>query len=138
LAWTGAVLLLVLAVNYWKAASTVNEDIQGLAFYIANNARSGDTIVSMDHSETTAVNYYLDRDGHPVALWPQQGVQQRYVEAFDPVVPKKLVDPPESLWLIDDGQTFLNSPLTNMLLHNGYILDEIHHFVGVSLWIYRR
>ena len=139
LAWVGAVLLLVFAVNYWKAASTVNEDIQGLAHYIANNAQSGDTIVTMDHSETAAVNYYLDRDGHPVTLWPQRGATQRYIEAFNGVTPKKLIDPPQSLWLIDDGQTDPTHDWRSAVLDRyGYRFTAIHYFVGVNLWIYHR
>jgi mannosyltransferase len=137
LAWTGAALSLVLALNYWTAASTVNEDLKGLALYVVDHAHSGDVIVPLNHSQATGVQYYLDRDGHQIAVWPQMGVQQRFVEAFDLVVPTKPNDLPPRLWVVNDGQSYAPSNFIRSVIDH-YALLGIHRFSGVSVWLYGR
>jgi hypothetical protein len=138
LAWAGTALLLVLAVSYWKNASTINEDLKGMTRFVADHAQAGDMIVLQNHSQATAVEYYLARDGHPVAVWPEEGVGQRFIEATDVIVPTTpMIDPPQRLWVVEDGQ----SPPTKafnkaVLVRYHYIPVKIGNFTGVSVWLW--
>ena len=66
LAVVGAVVLVILSLNVWTNASTVYEDIPGLALYVSEHVQPGDAIVLHDHALTTSVQYYLTRDGRRV------------------------------------------------------------------------
>ena len=135
LAVVGAVVLVILSVNFWTSASTVYEDLPGLALYVADHAQPGDAIVLHDHSLTTAVEYYLARDGRRVALWPEVGVQQRYPDGVDlvlnPGAPNKL---PRRLWIVNDGNG-LTSFIQSVLAPH-YTLITTRQFIGVSLSLY--
>lgn len=104
LAVVGAVVLVILSVNFWTNASTVNEGLPGLALYVAEHAQPGDAIVLHNHDLTTAVEYYLARDGGRVALWPEIGVQQSDPDGVDLIVNPRPHDKlPRRLWIVDDG-----------------------------------
>ena len=135
LAVVGAVVLVILSVNFWTNASTVYEDLPGLALYVAEHARPGDAIVLHDHDLSTAVEYYLTRDGRRVALWPEVGVQQSDPDGDDlvpnPGPPYKL---PRRLWIVEDGNGLTGFNQT--VLHPYYTLLTVRSFLGVGLWLY--
>jgi hypothetical protein len=136
LAVVGAVVLVILSVNFWTTASTVNEDIPGLALYVAEHAQPGDAIVLHDHDLTTAVEYYLTRDRRRVALWPEIGVQQSDPDGVDlvlnPPAPYKL---PRRLWIVEDGNGLTG--FSQSVLRPYYALTATRQFVDISLWLYR-
>jgi hypothetical protein len=132
----GAAVLVILSVNFWTDASTVYEDLPGLAHYVAANAQPGDAIVLHDHDLTTAVEYYLTRDGGKVAVWPEIGVQQSDPDGVDLIMhPRAPYTLPRRLWVVTDGSGLTD--FTRSVLHPFYTLTEIHQFLGASLWLYR-
>jgi mannosyltransferase len=139
LAWAGAALLLVLALSYWNNASALNEDLKSMAVYVSDHAQPGDMIVLQNHAQTAAVNYYLDRDVHQVAVWPELGVRQRFVEASDLSVPTKPIDPPPHLWVVFDYQSAPTIDFTHLVLERyHYTLLHTRRFAGVSVLLYGR
>jgi mannosyltransferase len=136
LAVVGAVLLLVLSVNFWTVASTIYEDLPGLAQYLTEHARPGDAIVLHDHDVTAAVEYYLVRDGAKVNLWPEVGVEQSNPDAPDLVLshgaPRTL---PRRLWVVEDGNGLLTT-FDRSILRPYYILFLVRPFTGVTLLMY--
>ncbi len=137
LAGLGIALAVLLAVGSFVTASTTVQDLQALAKYAAVHAQPGDEIVLPDHAVTAGVTYYLAQDGRAVALWPQFGVKQRYVEGFDLSLSRAAIaSEPRRLWVVNDS---INMALFDwVVIGHGYTLVERRHFTGVSLWLYRR
>ena len=79
----GVAATVVLVIGYSASASTLQEDLQSPARYLAQHAQKGDVIALSDHAVTSVFEYYLADDKRLIPLWPQLGVQQRYVEGFD-------------------------------------------------------
>ncbi len=137
LAVAGAVALVILSVNFWTNASTVYEDLPGLALYVAEQAQPGDAIVLHNHDLTTAVDYYLTRDGRSLALWPEVGVQQSDPDGVDLVLhPGAAYKLPHRLWIVEDGNGLTS--FTESVLHPYYTLIAVHQYIGISLWLYVR
>jgi len=135
LAVVGAVVLAILSLSYWTSASTVYADLPGLALYVAEHARPGDAIVLHDHDLTTAVEYYLARDGRRVALWPEVGVQQSDPDGVDLVLnPGALKVLPRRLWIVDDGNGLTG--FGRSVLDGRYGLIATRQFINVSLSLY--
>lgn len=137
LASLGVILFGLLAANFWMVASTVPEDLQGLAAYIARHARPGDQVILYDHSSTAAVGYYLARDGRSVALWPQVGLRQPLVEAFDlDTSPTVVARAPQRVWVVGEGAD--SATFTKDVLHRLYPWDTQIRFPGVTLSLLSR
>jgi hypothetical protein len=129
----------VLALSYWNNASALNEDLKSMTLYVSDHAQPGDMIVLQNHAQTAAVNYYLDRDVHQVAVWPELGVRQRFVEASDLSVPTKPIDPPPHLWVVFDYQSAPTIDFTHLVLERyHYTLLHTRRFAGVSVLLYGR
>ncbi len=133
----GTILFGLLVGNFWMASSTVTEDLKGVAAYVARHAKPGDELVVYDHSTTAAVEYYLQRDGRSVPLWPQVGLHQPLVEAFDlDLSPRAIAQAPKRLWVVEDTD---KSPRFNkMVLHPFYPWGKQLTFNGVTLLLYAR
>ena len=111
------------------------EDLPGLALYVAEHAQPGDVIVLHDHDLTTAVEYYLARDGRRIAVWPEVGVQQSDPDGVDLVLhPGAPYTLPRRLWIVEDGNGLTS--FTQSVLDPYYSLITTRQFVGVSLWLY--
>ena len=131
----GAVVLVILSVNFWTNASTVYEDLPGLALYVAEHARPGDAIVLHDHDLTTSVEYYLTRDGRSIALWPEIGVQQSDPDGLDLVLsPRAPSTLPRRLWIVVDGSGLAG--FNRSVLIPYYALTTIRGFGSTSVWLY--
>jgi uncharacterized membrane protein len=139
-AFVGAVILVILSlglsVNFWTSASTVYEDLPGLALYVAEHAQHGDVIVLHDHDLTTAVEYYLTRDGRRLPLWSEVGVQQSDPDGVDLILnPGPSYKLPRRLWIVEDGNGLTR--FSQSVLDPHYTLVTTLQFTGISLWLYR-
>jgi hypothetical protein len=130
----GLVIAVLLVVGYLTSGSMQQEDLQSPARFAAQHAREGDVIALPDHAITAVVDYYLAGDGRPIALWPQVGAGQRYVERLD-----LSLDPPgtrpDRVWLLTDGSVPL-SGFARSLQQNGYRPRLQWQFNGSALVVY--
>ena len=137
LATLGVILFGLLVGNFLMAAAVVTEDLQSLTAYIARHARPGDQVILYDHSLTAAVDYYLARDGRPVALWPQVGSRQPLVEAFDlDTSPGVVARAPQRVWVVEEGDN--STKFTKDVLHPLYPWVTHIRFPGVTLSLLSR
>jgi mannosyltransferase len=135
-ATVGVAAAVLLAVGYVSSASALQEDLQSPAQYIAQHRQEGDVVALPDHALTSAISYYLERDGRPVPLWPQVGVRQRYVEGFDLLLNPSGGLPPR-VWLVSDGSVPGVTRFERRLESDGYVLSYYKVFLGSSLLMYR-
>ena len=137
LAGLGLVAVGLLVAGYLSSAPALQEDLQGIAGYVAQHARPTDRVALPDHALTTAIGYYLARDGRVVPLWPQTGVRQRFVEGFDLVIDRHAFVPgPPRVWLVTDGSVPGVARLQSLLRHDHYSLLKQVHFTGATLLLY--
>jgi uncharacterized membrane protein len=133
----GALATVALAVGYFSSASTLQEDVQGPALYVAQHLQYGDVIALPDHALTAATEYYLVRDHRHVSLWPQLGVRQRFVEGLDLVRhPYSTRHLPPRVWLLTDGSVGGIRKFQSSLIHEGYVLMQQKQVTGASLLLY--
>ena len=124
----------LLAYGYVGAISGLQEDLETPAKYLAEHARAGDAVALPDHALTTAVNYYLARDHRLIPLWPQLGVQQRYIEGFDLVLHPS-GSAPRRVWVVADGSVAV-SRFQKALVQDGYLPRNYIQFNGSALLLY--
>lgn len=125
----------VLVIGYLVSASGLQEDLQSPADYVAEHAEPGDSLALPDHAVTSAVDYYLAGHSKRVPLWPQLGVQQRYVEGFDlSLHPSD--DSPRRVWLLDDATVAGVSRFAEALHDQGYKVVDYKRFNGSTLFVY--
>ena len=138
LAVFGLVAVGLLTSGYLSAASALQEDLQGTAKYIALNAKPTDQIALPDHALTFAITYYLAKDKSLVPLWPQTGVQQRFVEGFDLLPGRQNVNSGKGVWLVTDGSVPGVVQFQKMLQLDHYSLVRQVQFTGVTLLLYQK
>ncbi len=131
----GVAATVVLVISYVGAASTLQEDLQSPARYLAQHAQKGDVIALSDHAVTSVIEYYLSGDKRSLPLWPQLGVQQRYVEGFD-----LSLDPsgelPRRVWVLADGTVPGVPSFNRMLVKDGYAGETYVAFDGSALVVF--
>jgi hypothetical protein len=130
----GAAAAVLLVIGYFESASTLQEDLKSPAQYLAQHVQIGDAVALPDHALTSAINYYLASDNRLIPLWPQLGVQQRYVEGFD-----LLLHPsgrlPHRVWLLADGSVSVTR-FEKALVQDGYVAVNFIRFNGSALFLY--
>jgi mannosyltransferase len=130
----GLAVAALLLIGYLGSAAARQEDLEGPARYAAQHAQNGDVIALPDHAITSAIVYYLAGDGH-LALWPQLGVGQRYVEGFD-----LSLHPsggfPRRVFLVEDGSVPGVTRFETDLENNGYQVQDHKQFNGSTLIVY--
>ena len=132
----GAAAVIILAVGYVNSASALQEDLQGPARYIAQHANRGDVVALPDHAITSGVEYYWANDRQRIALWPQLGVRQRYVEGFDlSLHPSGGL--PHRVWLVSDFSVPGVTHFEMVLKREGYLLVNVKEFDGSTLFVYQ-
>ncbi len=133
----GVAAAVVLSMSYLSSASSLQEDLQSPARYIAQHAQKGDVIALPDHAITSVVAYYLASDDRHIPLWPQLGVRQRYVEGFDlSLHPPSTRGFPRRVWLVADGSVPGVARFQDMLEHDGYSIWGYTQFNGSTLLLY--
>lgn len=86
--------------------NTVHENFGAATKFLAANIQPGDVLALPDHSITTAVNYYLERQHVDLPAWPQIEHQDQ-IEGLDLSLDptSELNSPPPGVWLVEDGST---------------------------------
>ena len=134
MATLGLAAAVLLVIGYVASAAARQEDLQGPARYAAQHALNGDVIALPDHAITSAIGYYLAGDRH-IALWPQLGVGQRYVEGLD-----LSLHPsggfPRRVWLVEDGSVPGVTRFETVLENSGYLVRDHKQFNGSTLIVY--
>jgi mannosyltransferase len=131
----GAIAVVLLVVGAVDSASTLQEDLQSPARYVAQHAQKGDVIAVPDHAITSVIDYYLASDQRRVPLWPQLGVRQRYVEGFDlSLHPSDGL--PRRVWVVSDDSVAGVTHFEKVLVQDGYVVENYKQFNGSSLLIF--
>ena len=130
--------LIIISAGAVSAATSVQENLSGVAQYLAVHVGSDGQIALPDHSLTAAIDYYLRRDHKPVATWPQL-TEQPFIEGFDLRQDHQtLANAPNNVWLVDDGTVAGTSGFIVLLARRGYVRSDIVHFFGVKAVHFRR
>jgi hypothetical protein len=138
MAVVGLLAAIVLVAGYVSSATSLQEDLQGATRYTAQQQEIGDVVALPDHAISSAVGYYLANDARHITLWPQRGVQQRYVEGLDlSLHPYSKAHLPFRVWLLTDGSVPGVRHFRKILRHDGYLLSEVKQFTGATLLLYR-
>lgn len=130
-----AIAAVLLVIGYIASASGLQEDLESPARYVAAHVEPGDVLALPDHAITAAFTYYLADDARRVALWPQLGVRQRYVEGFDLAL-RPSGRWPRRIWLLDDGTVAGVSQFATVLHDRGYKIVEQKGFRGSTLFVF--
>jgi mannosyltransferase len=131
----GLAVAVLLVIGDLSSASAQQEDLQSPARYAAQLATNGDVIALPDHAITSAIDYYLASDKRHIALWPQLGVGQRYVEGLDLTLhPSGRL--PRRVWLVADGSVPGVARFKRVLENDGYRVRAQKQFNGSTLVVY--
>ena len=131
----GVAATVVLVISYVGSASTLQEDLQSPARYLAQHAQKGDVIALTDHAVTSVIEYYLAGDKRSLPLWPQLGVQQRYVEGFDLSLHPS-GELPRRVWVLADGSVPGVLHFDRVLVNDGYAGRTYVQFNGSALVVF--
>jgi uncharacterized membrane protein len=138
MAVVGILAAIVLVVGSVSSATSLQEDLQGATRYTVQQQEIGDVVALPDHAISAAVGYYLASDARHISLWPQRGVQQRYVEGLDlSLHPYSNGHFPFRVWLLTDDSVPGVRHFRKILRADGYVLSEVKQFTGVTLLLYR-
>jgi mannosyltransferase len=118
------------------------ENLKGAAQFLASRSGPGNEVALPDHSLTTAVDYYLTRDGSTERRWPESA-RQRYLEKLDLLDGTKVfADASANVWLVNDGSAHGTQGFITSLERSGFSLvgsrsfDEgalqVQHFLRTS------
>lgn len=131
----GVIAAILLILGYFGAVAAQQEDLQGPAEYAVQHWRSGDAIALPDHAIASAVSYYVTNDIAQWRLWPQLGVQQRYVEGLDLSSHPSGSLPPR-VWLVADGSVPGVPRFEQTLIRYGYVITDSKQFNGASIALF--
>ncbi len=131
----GVTAVIFLVVGYFGSASALQEDLKGPTQFAVQHWEPGDVIALPDHALTSAVEYYMTSDNRQIPLWPQVGVQQRFVEGFDlSLHPSGNL--PRRVWIVSDGSVPGVTPFEKTLVHEGYEVGNFKQFNAASILLY--
>jgi mannosyltransferase len=131
----GSVAVVLLVVGAVGSASTLQEDLQSPARYLAQHAQKGDVIALPDHAITSVIDYYLASDKRHLPLWQQLGVRQRYVEGFDLSL-RPSDGFPRRVWVVSDDSVPGVTHFEKVLVQDGYVVENYKQFNGSTLLVY--
>jgi hypothetical protein len=131
----GIVAVALLMIGYFSSAAAQQEDLQGPAEYAVQHWMSGDAIALPDHAITSVIGYYVANDIAHWRLWPQLGLQQRYVEGLD-LSFHHSGNLPRRVWLVADGSVSGVQRFERTLIRDGYLLTDFKSFNGTSITLF--
>jgi uncharacterized membrane protein len=133
----GILAAVVLVTGFVNSATSLQEDLQGATRYTVQQQEIGDVVALPDHAISAAVSYYVASGARHISLWPQRGVQQRYVEGLDlSLHPYSTGHFPFRVWLLTDDSVPAVKHFRKLLREDGYVLSEVKQFTGVTLLRY--